>query len=396
MKFESKAVHFADRKRGRKLGDASVPVTTPIHTATSYVHDSMEALDRVFAGEQEGQSYGRHDNPTRNALADLVSALEGGAGAVACASGMSALHLALLAALLDRPKRVVAANALYGATTNMLMSVFGPMGVETTLADVCDPPAFEEAVAEAKPGAVLIETISNPLLRVAPMDKIAEICARAGAPLIVDNTFATPVMVRPLEFGANIVVHSATKYLAGHGDVLGGVAVADAANFPAILQLMRTIGPALSPFDSYLTMRGIKTLPLRVERQCANACKVASWLSGHPKVERVYFTGDPQHPDAATIARLFPKNLQGAMLAFDIKGAGRAEVFRFMEALMMIVPATSLGDVHTMALYPAISTHRDISAKMRARLGIGDGLVRMSIGIEAAEDIISDLEQAFR
>jgi len=390
MKFESKAVHFADRKRG----NGCVPSTTPIHTATSYVHDSMEALDRVFAGEEEGQSYGRHDNPTRNALADLVNELEGGAGAVACSSGMSAIYLALLAALLDRPKRVVAANALYGATTNMLMSVFGPMGVETTLADPCDPAAFEEAITKTKPGAVLIETISNPLLRVAPIDTIAAICARANAPLIVDNTFATPMLVRPLELGASISVHSATKYMSGHGDVLGGVAIADAANYPALLQLIRTVGAALGPFDSYLTMRGIKTMPLRVERQCANACKVAQWLSTHPRIEKVYFTGDPQHPDAATIARLFPTNLQGAMVAFDIKGAGRAEVFRFMEALRMIVPATSLGDVHSMALYPAISTHRDISAKMRARLGIGDGLVRMSVGIEAPEDIIADLAQA--
>ena len=390
MKLESKAIHFADRKRG----SGCVPTTTPIHTATSYVYDSMDALDRIFSGEQEGQSYGRYDNPTRNALADLVNELEGGAGAIACASGMSALHLGILAALLDRPKRVVAANALYGSTTNLLLSVFGPMGVETSFGDVCDFAAFEELVKETKPGAVIMETISNPLLRVAAMDKIAEIAKRAGAPLIVDNTFATPMLLRPLELGASIVVHSATKYMAGHGDVLGGVIIADAANFPAIRTLSRTIGPTMSPFDSYLTMRGIKTLPLRVERQCFNACKVASWLSDHPKVERVYFTGDPKHPDAATIVRLFPKNLQGAMLAFDLKGAGQSEVFRFMEALKMIVPATSLGDVHTMALYPAMASHREISPKMRHRLGIGDGLIRISVGIEAVEDIVADLEQA--
>jgi cystathionine beta-lyase/cystathionine gamma-synthase len=390
MKFESKAVHFAERKRG----SGCVPSTTPIHTATTYVYDSMEALDRIFGGEEEGQSYGRYANPTRDALADLVNELESGSGAIACASGMSALHLGILAALLDRPKRVVAANALYGATTNLLMSVFGPMGVETSFADICDLAAFEETVNETKPGAVIMETISNPLLRVAALDKIAEICIRAGAPLIVDNTFATPMLVRPLELGASIVVHSATKYMAGHGDVLGGIIISDADNFPAIRTLSRTIGPTMSPFDSYLTMRGIKTMPLRMERQCANACKVASWLADHPRVEQVYFTGDPKHPDAATIARLFPKNLEGAMLAFDLKGAGRAEVFRFMEALKMIVPATSLGDVHTMALYPAMASHREISAKMRHRLGIGDGLIRLSIGIEAVEDIIADLEQA--
>ena len=212
--------------------------------------------------------------------------------------------------------------------------------------------------------------------------------------MIVDNTFATPLLVRPLELGASIVVHSATKYMAGHGDVLGGVIIADEENFPSIRTLSRTIGPTMSPFDSYLTMRGIKTMPLRVERQCANACKVASWLSEHPRVERVYFTGDPKHPDAATIARLFPKNLQGAMLAFDLKGAGKPEVFRFMEALKMIVRATSLGDVHTMALYPAMASHREIVRQKRHRLGIGDDLIRMSIGIEAVEDIVADLEQA--
>jgi cystathionine beta-lyase/cystathionine gamma-synthase len=391
MKFESKAVHFAERKRG----NGCVPSTTPIHTATTYVYDSMEALDRIFAGEEEGQSYGRYTNPTRDALADLVNELESGSGAIACASGMSALHLGILAALLDRPKRVVAASALYGATTNLLMSVFEPMGVEISFADVCDLAAFEETVNETKPGAVVMETISNPLLRVAALDTIAEICKRAGAPLIVDNTFATPMLVRPLELGASIVVHSATKYMAGHGDVLGGIIISDADNFPAIRSLARTIGPTMSPFDSYLTMRGIKTMPLRVERQSANARKVATWLSEHPRVERVYFTGDPKHPDAATIARLFPKSLQSAMLAFDLKGAGRAEVFRFMEALKMIVAATSLGDVHTMALYPAMASHREISTKMRHRLGIGDGLVRLSIGIEAVEDIIADLSQAF-
>lgn len=390
MKFESKAVHFAERKRG----NGCVPSTTPIHTATTYVYDSMESLDRIFGGEEEGQSYGRYTNPTRDALADLVNELEGGAGAIACASGMSALHLGILAALLDRPKQVVAANALYGATTNLLMSVFGPMGVETSFADICDLAALEETIQEAKPGAVIMETVSNPLLRVGALDKIAEICNRANAPLIVDNTFATPMLVRPLELGASIVVHSATKYLAGHGDVLGGIIIANEEHFPAIRTLSRTIGPTMSPFDSYLTMRGIKTMPLRLERQCANACRVASWLSEHPRVERVYFTGDPKHPDAATIARLFPKTLPGAMLAFDLKGAGRAEVFRFMEALEMIVPATSLGDVHTMALYPAMASHREISAKMRHRLGIGDGLIRLSIGIEAVEDIIADLEQA--
>jgi cystathionine gamma-synthase/methionine-gamma-lyase len=278
----------------------------------------------------------------------------------------------------------------------MLMSVFGALGVETTFVDMCDLDAIATAVAETRPGAVLIETITNPMMRVGAMDKIAAIAKRAGAPLIVDNTFATPLLLRPFELGASIVVHSATKYLAGHGDVLGGVIVSDEGHFETLTTLRRTLGPNMSPFESYLTMRGIKTLALRMERQCANACKVASWLAAHPSVERVHFTGDPAHPDAATINRLFPKNLYGAMVAFELKNAGRDEVFAFMDKLSMIVRATSLGDVHTMILYPAMASHRDISPKHRERLGIRDNLLRISTGIEAIEDIVADLEQALR
>lgn len=391
MKIESKLVHCGDRK---KAGNYT-PVSTPIYTAASYFYDSMDQLDRIFGREEAGPSYQRYDNPTTGALEELVRDLENGHGAVACSSGMSALHLAILSALIDRPRRAVAANALYGATTGMLMNVFTPLGVEVEFVDVCDPAAIEEAVTRHKPGAMVMETVSNPLLRVGEMDRIAAISKKAGAPLIVDNTFATPLLVRPLDLGASIVVHSATKYMSGHGDVLGGVVVADREHFDPIKTLARTMGPNLGPFESYLTMRGIKTMGLRVERQCANACKVASWLASHPRVERVHFTGDPAHPDHATIVRLFPRNLYGAMLAFELKDAGKPEVFRFMERLKMIVRATSLGDVHTMMLYPAMASHRDLSPKQRHKLGIGDNLVRMSIGIEAPEDIIADLEQAF-
>jgi cystathionine beta-lyase/cystathionine gamma-synthase len=392
MKFESKTVHAGDR---RKAGNF-VPVTTPIYTAASYFYDSMEQLDRVFGREEAGPSYGRYDNPTTSALEALMTELEGGHAAFACSSGMMALHQAVLAALVDRPKRVVAGSVLYGATTQMLMSVFGALGVETTFVDACDLAAVEEAVDEAKPGAVLVETITNPMLRVGALDKLAAIAQRAGAPLIVDNTFATPLLLRPFELGASLVVHSATKYLAGHGDVLGGVIVSDETHFETLTVLRRTLGPNMSPFESYLTMRGIKTLALRMERQCANACRVASWLAAHSRVERVYFPGDPAHPDAATVNRLFPKNLYGAMVAFELKNAGKGEVFAFMDKLRMIVPATSLGDVHTMMLYPAMASHRDLSPKHRERLGISDSLVRISTGIEAIEDILTDLEQALR
>jgi len=390
MKIESKTVHWADR---RKAGNFA-PSTTPIYTASTYIYDSVEQLDRIFGLEEEGPSYARYDNPPRSALEELVRELESGAGAVACASGMSALHLGLLTALMDRPKRALAATGMYGSTTSMLMNIFGPLGVETSFVDVCDLAAFEAAVAEFKPGVVVIETISNPLLRVPALDKIAQITRKADVPLLVDSTFATPILIRPIELGANLVIHSATKYLAGHGDVLGGAIVADQGNYKALRPIARTLGPVMSPFDCYLTMRGIKTLALRVERQCANACKIAQWLASHPRVERVYFTGDPAHPDAANVVRLFPKNLAGGLVSFEIKGAGRTEVFGFMEKLKMVVRATSLGDVHTLITYPAMSSHRDLSPKHRERLGIRDNLVRVSAGIEAVEDIVADLEQA--
>ncbi len=391
MKLESKLVHSGDRKKAGNY----VPVTTPIYTAASYFYDSMGQLDRIFGREEQGPSYARYDNPTTNALEELVNELEGGHGALACASGMAALQLAFMAALIDRPKRVVAAGGMYGATTNMFNNVLAPFGIDTTYTDICDLDEVKRTVEETRPGAIVMETVSNPLLRVGEMDKIAEIAKAAGAALIVDNTFATPLIVRPLQLGASMSVHSATKYMSGHGDVLGGVIIADEAHFNIVKTLSRTTGPNMSPFEAYLTMRGIKTMGLRVERQCANACKVASWLATHPCVEKVHFTGDPAHPDAAAIARLFPKNLYGAMIAVALKDAGRDEVFRFMERLKMIVRATSLGDVHTMMLYPAMASHRDLAPKQRQRMGIGDNLVRISVGIEAPEDIIADLEQAF-
>lgn len=390
LKIQSKAIHTGDRK----TAGAHVPVTTPIHTAASYFYDSMQQLDRVFGHEEEGYCYARYDNPSTAALEEVITELEGGHGSLACASGMAAVHMALVTALADRRKSIVAANALYGASVNLLMNVLEPAGIEVRFADFCDLDALRSAVAEAKPGCLLMETISNPLLRVGQMDRIAEIAREAGAALVVDNTFGTPLLVRPLELGAHFSVHSLTKYLAGHGDVMGGAVVTDQDHFESLRALSRTVGPILGPFESYLTMRGIKTFPLRMERQCANACRVAQWLSAHPRVERVFFTGDPAHPDAATIRRLFPQSLYGAMVSFEVKGAGREEIFRFMDRLRMIVRATSLGDVHSMMLYPSMSSHRDISPKHRERMGIRDNLVRLSVGIEAAEDIVADLEQA--
>jgi cystathionine gamma-synthase/methionine-gamma-lyase len=302
--------------------------------------------------------------------------------------------MAVETALTDRRQSIVAADALYGASTKLLLNVLEPRGVDVRFVDICNLDAVAAAVSQAKPGSILMETISNPLLRVGEIDKIAEIARAAGAALVVDNTFATPLIVRPLELGANFAVHSLTKYLAGHGDVLGGAVVTDAAHFDALRALARIVGPVLGPFESYLSMRGIKTFPLRMERQCANACRVASWLASHPGVERVHFPANPAHPDAPAIRRLFATGLYGAMVGFEIRHAGRPEIFRFLDRLQLVVRATSLGDVHSMILYPAMSSHRELAPKHRERVGIRDNLVRLSVGIEDAEDIIADLDQA--
>jgi cystathionine gamma-synthase/methionine-gamma-lyase len=390
VRIETQAVHAGDRK---KLGPY-IPVTTPVYTAATYIYESTAEIDRVFGHQQPGYAYSRWDSPNNAALEEVLTVMEGGHGSLACASGMVALHTALHVAMLGRPRSVLAAEAIYGATVGMLQNHMEPAGVRVRFADLFDADAFRRALAEHRPGAILIESVSNPLLRVAPIDTVAAMAREAGAALIVDNTFATPLLMRPIEMGAHFVVHSLTKYLAGHGDVLGGSVTCDEAHYEPLRAYSRAVGPVLGPFESYLALRGIKTFPLRMERQCANAEKLAAWLATHPRIERVYYPGDPAHPDRATIERLFPRGLYGAMVSFEIRGAGREEVFRFLDALRLVVRATSLGDVHTMALYPFISSHRDVAPEMKARMGIGQNLVRLSAGIEAMEDVIADLAQA--
>ncbi len=392
MKIASQAIHAGDRKAAGR----QIPVTTPIYASSSFYYEDIETVDRVFGQEEAGFAYSRYDNPTNSALEELVSELESGAGTLATSTGMSAIRMAIDAALLDRKKSILASKDLYGATVKLLQSVLEPFGCEVNLIDVCDLKAVEEKLAKFRPGCVLMETVSNPMLRVAQMDRIAELSRQYEAALIVDNTFATPLLIRPLEHGANLTVHSATKYLSGHGDVMGGFITGDAAHMATVRSLSRICGPVMGPFNAYLAMRGIKTFPLRMERQCRNAQCVFEWLKNHSRISRIHFTGDPNHPDAEVIRRLFPAGLTGAMLSFELKDASKEDVFRFMNRLRMIVPATSLGDVHTMILYPPMSSHRDLAPKQRERMGITESLVRLSVGIEAVEDIVEDLEQALR
>lgn len=391
MKFETKVVHAGDRKREPPKG---TPSTTPIYLASTYFYDRSETLDRIFGHEEEGPSYSRYSNPTNEALEELTTALEGGFGSLATCSGMTALQLAFQAALLDKAPRIVSASAIYGATMKMMDVVLAPLNIETTYVDICDLAAVESTVAKVKPGCVFMESISNPVLRVGDVEEVAKIAKAHGATLIVDSTFSTPMLQKPLAAGANIVVHSATKYFAGHGDVLGGLIISDEEHHETVRMLSRIVGGTLGPFESYLTMRGIKTLALRFERQCKNAAALAQWLCSHPMVEKVHYCGDPHHPDAAVISKSFTPGLYGGILSFEIKGADRAAVMQFMNRLKLVVPGTSLGDVHTLLLYPVIASHRDVAPKMRERQGIRDNLVRVSLGIEALEDIKADLDAA--
>jgi cystathionine beta-lyase/cystathionine gamma-synthase len=370
------------------------PVVTPIYNSVGYLYESMDQLDAVFAAEREGYVYPRYGTPTNAALEQAVATLEGGEAALSFASGMAAIHAALLATGLEAGQAVVAAQDVYGATYALLANLFTSLGIRVRFVNISDLPSVERAIAEEKPQAVFCETISNPLLKVADVPAVAELAHAHGAEVIVDSTFATPYLVRPLALGADYVVHSSTKYLGGHGDVLGGIVVTSVERRKRLWEVIKITGGNLGPNQAWLTMRGLKTLPLRMAQHCRNAAAVAQWLAGHPKVARVNYPGLPDHPQHAVATRLFRDGCYGGMVSFEIAGADRTQVFRFMEALELILPATTLGDVHSLTLYPAHSSHRALSPEERAAIGIGEGLVRLSVGIEDVEDIIADLDQA--
>jgi cystathionine beta-lyase/cystathionine gamma-synthase len=384
------AVHAGER--GEQVD--YTPICTPIHNAVTYTYGDMRALDSVFAGQRDGYVYTRFANPTVSALERAMAELEGTDSAVACASGMAAVHLALLAAGVAPGRPILAAQDLYGGTTALLNTVLAAQGVTTHTVDVGDQSAVAQALRQYQPAAVLLETISNPLLRIVDIPALASLAHEARAKLVVDNTFATPCIYCPTAHGADYVVHSATKYLGGHGDATGGIVATSSSLAVPVRDLRKLLGNILGPQESWLILRGLKTLALRLREQCANASLVARFLESHPRVSRVFYPGLPSHPQFILARRLFSANLSGAMVSFEISGAGQDQVFGFMDALRLIVPATSLGDVTTLALYPAHSSHRALSEQERERLGISAGLVRLSLGIEDASDIIADLAQA--
>lgn len=384
--FGTTAVHAGERP----VRPDCVPTTTPIYLSSSFSYEDASVSDAIFGNERDGYVYTRYGNPTTRALETAVAALEGTDDAVAYASGMAAIHNALLNEL-KAGSKVVAARQLYGASTAVLDTLFSTLGIETTFVDIFDLSAVAAAVEAIRPRVLFFETISNPLVQVADIAALAAIARRVRATTIVDNTFASPLLVNPAKHGAQVVVHSSTKYLGGHGDVTGGLIATETDRAFELRELVKLTGGVAGPFEAWLTLRGIKTLPLRVTKQSENARAIATWLTTHPAISRVHYPG---LDDLGPARQQFNSGLRGGMLAFDIRGADRAGAHRFLDALRVCIPATTLGDVYTLALYPAMSTHRGLEPNDRAALGIGDGLLRLSAGIEDVEDIIMDLSQA--
>ncbi|WP_053057596.1 trans-sulfuration enzyme family protein [Rubrobacter aplysinae] len=408
-RFETRAVHAGEHRIGHAAdGEAAdgeaggrgdfAPISTPIYASTTFSHHDMEQTDRILGGEEAGYSYARYDNPTVAALEEALRTLEDPeeereTAAFAFSSGMAAMHTALTAAEVGSGATVLAAEQLYGSTATLLLQIFGASGVDTKFVDVYDVEAVERAVAEHSPRALVIESISNPLLRVADVPRLAEAAHAGGAALIVDNTFGTPYLQRPLALGADIVVHSATKYLAGHGDVSAGAAAAVPPYAGAVEGVRKLTGGILGPFEAWLTLRGMKTLPLRMQRQCENAREISNRLTAVPGIVRVNHPALKGHPDA----ELAPEMLSdtGGLLSFELEG-GREAAFRFLNALQLCVRAPSLGDVYTLITHPATSSHRELPASRRERLGVKEGLIRVSAGIEHPGDIAEDIEQALQ
>ena len=390
--FATRAVHVGERVKAGEF----VPMSTPIYSSATFLYDRLQDIDAIASGERHGFTYTRHDNPTNAALEQAVCSLEGGAEnatAVSYASGMAAILLALMAAGAEKGTTVAASQDLYGVTMKFLTDVAERWGVRVEFVDVFSKEGIERIWA-AQPKVLLIESLTNPLLRIPDLRGLIAAARAHKCYTAVDNTFATPVLMRPLELGADFVVHSATKYLGGHGDLTGGMLVARQEFAEELRHFSRLVGAVLGPFEAWLTLRGLKTLPLRFTRQCENAQKLAAWLEKHPRVERVYYPGLATHPDAERCKALFARGMAGGVVTIVIRDAGREEVFRFVNALELFLKATSLGDVQSLILYPAISSHRDLAPRQRERLGITDNLVRLSVGIEAVGDLQADLAQA--
>ncbi len=394
----------------------------PIYQTTSYVFESTEHAASLFNLATFGNVYTRLSNPTTAVFEERVAALENGRAAVATASGQAAEMVAFLN-ILEKGDHVVSSAKVYGGTYTMLAVNFAKLGIESTLVDPDDPENFRKAL-QPNTRAIFSETLGNPAINIIDIAAVSKIAREAGIPFIVDNTAASPYLCRPIDHGADIVVHSATKFLGGHGTTMGGVVVEsgkfpwDNGKFPSMtepsvgyhgvkfyetfgdfgftmkarMEVLRVFGPALAPFNAWLLLQGIETLPVRMDRHCANAMLVAEFLQSHPKVSWVNYPGLDSSPYKPLADRYMPKGA-GSLLAFGIKGGFDAGV-RFIEALTFVSHLANIGDAKSLVIHPASTTHRQLNEEEQRRAGVPPDMVRLSIGLESANDILWDLEQA--
>lgn len=390
-------LHVATRlvHGGRRLPRPDfTPTVPPIYLSMTFEYDDYQTVDDIFYRKRPGYVYGRYGTPTHRALETVLADLEGADAAFTTASGMAAVHLALLAAGASRNGPVLIAQDVYGSSLTLATRILRDLGVPVQTVDIANTAAVMRSLEETRPAVFFFEVISNPLTKVADAPTLIAAAKRIGARVVVDNTFTTPLMFRPLEHGADFVVHSATKYLSGHGDTLAGVVLTRKEHEERTDALLKQLGSTLGAMEAWLVYRGLKTLALRFPRQCENAMRIAQFLNDHPQIARVHYPGLPHSPYHELATRLFGGALYGAIVAFEIATAGQEEVFRFLDSLEVCLPVTTLGDIYTTVLYPARSSHHYLSEEERAALGIGPNLVRLSAGIEDVEDLIADLDQA--
>lgn len=384
-------VHAGERLNAPK----GVPASTPIYASSSFIYERVEDIDRIVEGETSGFVYSRYGNPTVAAFEEAMAELESGKFAFAYGSGMAALHAALLACELTSGSVVLASKDLYGSTIELLQTVFGAFGVKTVTEDFGEIAALRAKAFEVRPAVLLCETLSNPLLKVCDVEEVAAISKDVNAKLIVDNTFATPYLCRPLDLGADFVVHSATKYLGGHADATGGVVIAkEEFDKPSLLGALTLAGGILSPWEAHSILRGLKTLGLRMEKQCSNAERIASHLQKFPQISEVIYPKNFVGAQAEALDATFHGSEFGAIVTVRLKEDTRETAYRFLNALNLCTRAASVGDLFTGIVHPATATHRELSPKKRAEIGITEGLIRISVGIEDVNDILADIEQA--
>ena len=357
-----------------------------LYLTSSFVFESAAQAAARFSGEEEGNVYARFTNPTVTMLNQRLAALEGAEGCVSTASGMSAI-LATVMALMKAGEHIVASRSIFGATQQLFGNIFSRFGIETSFVEATNIEAYRAAL---KPNTrlVFVETPSNPLTEVIDIAAVAAVAHAGGALLAVDNCFCTPILQRPLEMGADLVIHSATKYLDGQGRVLGGAVCGGKALTEEVFKFLRTAGPTLSPFNAWVILKGLETLKIRMEAQSANALELARRLEAHPRVARVFYPGLPSHPQHELAMR--QQKSGGAIVSFEVKG-GRAEAWRVVDNCQLLSITANLGDTKTTITHPASTTHGRISAEARAAAGISEGLLRIAVGLESVADIEADL-----